>query len=261
MLRATLKPGAPSSLSFVRSALSSLTEHWSQMQSQAAPFMHSAPFATSAIRSPAQLQQQQTEQQQTRQQTHPQQQLHTDHIRALQKDPELRRKVMVNRLLYRSRQRGFLEMDLLVGIWAEKQIPQMSEDTLRQFEVVLDQENPDLYKWLTGQEQPPQDVVENAAYQVSQRSIAPSLTENKPSKHQCARMPLCLCCTVTSSFMIPAVHKSASLQALVKDVSIQLRDHVDRTARAPEGKEWVRGWDDWNKASEAPVESGPAADR
>lgn len=105
-------------------------------------------------------------------------------------------------------------MDLLVGIWAEKQIPQMSEDTLRQFEVVLDQENPDLYKWLTGQEQPPQDVVENSAY-----------------------------------------------QALVKDVATQLRDHVDRTARAPEGKEWVRGWDDWNKASGAPVESGPAADR
>ena len=75
-------------------------------------------------------------------------------------------------------------MDLLVGIWAEKQIPQMSEDTLRQFEVVLDQENPDLYKWLTGQEQPPQDVVENAAYQVSQCSIASSLTENKPSKYK-----------------------------------------------------------------------------
>ena len=104
-----------------------------------------------------------------RQQSHPQQQQYSDHMKAIQQDPDLRRKVLVNRLLYRSRQRGFLEMDLLVGIWAEKQIPQLSESMLQQFEIVLDQENPDLYKWLTGQEQPPQDVAENAAYQVYNR--------------------------------------------------------------------------------------------
>lgn len=46
-------------------------------------------------------------------------------------------------------------------------------------------------------------------------------------------------------------------QALAKDVSLQLRDHIDQTARAPQGKEWVRGWDDWNKASETPVEPTP----
>ena len=43
----------------------------------------------------------------------------------------------------------------------------MSEQLLRQFEAVLDQENPDLYKWLTGQESPPAAMAENAAYQVS----------------------------------------------------------------------------------------------
>lgn len=58
-------------------------------------------------------------------------------------------------------------MDLLVGIWAEKRIPQMGEDNLRQFELILDQENPDLYKWLTGQEQPPADIANNTAYQVT----------------------------------------------------------------------------------------------
>lgn len=45
----------------------------------------------------------------------------------------------------------------------------------------------------------------------------------------------------------------------MKDVSIQLRDHIDQSARAPEGKAWVRGWDDWSKASEVPVEPGPLA--
>ena len=58
-------------------------------------------------------------------------------------------------------------MDLLVGIWAEKRIPQLSEDNLRQFDLILEQENPDLYKWLTGQEQPPADIASNTAYQVS----------------------------------------------------------------------------------------------
>ena len=48
-------------------------------------------------------------------------------------------------------------------------------------------------------------------------------------------------------------------QALAKDVSLQLQDHIDQTARAPQGKEWVRGWDDWNKASELPVEPAPQA--
>lgn len=216
MLRSALTRGAqtPQLLPLVRSSLCSLKDDSSQMHLQAAPFMHSASLDSATSQTSAQLQQQQTEQQRTRQQSHPQQQQYFNHMKAIQQDPELRRKVLVNRLLYRSRQRGFLEMDLLVGIWAEKQIPQLSENMLQQFEIVLDQENPDLYKWLTGQEQPPQDVVENAAY-----------------------------------------------QALFKDVSLQLRDHIDQTARAPEGKEWVRGWDDWNKASETAVKPGPLADK
>lgn len=57
-------------------------------------------------------------------------------------------------------------MDLLVGIWAEKRVPELSEENLHQFELILDQENPDLYKWLTGQEQPPTDIARNTAYQV-----------------------------------------------------------------------------------------------
>lgn len=176
MLRSALTRGAQTSqlLPLVKSSLCSLKDYSSQMHLQAAPFMHSASVDSATSQTSAQLQQQQTEQQRMRQQSHPQQQQYSNHIQAIQQDPELRRKVLVNRLLYRSRQRGFLEMDLLVGIWAEKQIPQLSENMLQQFEIVLDQENPDLYKWLTGQEQPPQDVAENAAYQVYNRQHLPS---------------------------------------------------------------------------------------
>lgn len=46
---------------------------------------------------------------------------------------------MVNKLMYRSKQRGFLELDLLVGLWAEKELKHMSMESLNSFSTVLDQ--------------------------------------------------------------------------------------------------------------------------
>lgn len=72
----------------------------------------------------------------------------------------------VNRLIYRSKQRGFLELDLLVGQWAERSIPKMSPQGLSDAAAFLDEENPDMFKWLTGQEPVPPRLVENIAYLV-----------------------------------------------------------------------------------------------
>lgn len=55
---------------------------------------------------------------------------------------------MINKLLYRSRQRGFLELDLLVGLWAEQEVPKMDTNMLQQFNVVLDQVSPSVIRLL-----------------------------------------------------------------------------------------------------------------
>jgi len=73
----------------------------------------------------------------------------------------------VNRALYRAKQRGFLELDIMVGEWASREMGDpatTSEAFLDAFDEVLDAENPDLFKWLTGQAEAPREVRENEAY-------------------------------------------------------------------------------------------------
>ena len=73
----------------------------------------------------------------------------------------------VNRALYRAKQRGFLELDIVVGEWASREMGDpatTSEAFLDAFDEVLDAENPDLFKWLTGQAEAPREVRENEAY-------------------------------------------------------------------------------------------------
>ena len=62
------------------------------------------------------------------------------------------------RLLYRSKQRGWLEMDIMLGGWAEKNLHHLDKTGLVQFHDILEMENPDLYKWLTNQEPVPAKV-------------------------------------------------------------------------------------------------------
>ena len=61
-------------------------------------------------------------------------------------------------LLYRCKQRGWLELDLILGTWAERHIPTLSDAELQQFESVVRRENPDLMKWLIERAPVPEDV-------------------------------------------------------------------------------------------------------
>ncbi len=77
----------------------------------------------------------------------------------LSEDTKLRR-----RLLYRSQQRGWLELDLVMGEWATKNLEALSKDELHEYSELLDEENPDLFKWFTGQLEAPDRLKNNFAF-------------------------------------------------------------------------------------------------
>merc|ERR1712151_1269189 len=71
-------------------------------------------------------------------------------------DIERRRK----RLLWRARCRGWLELDVLMGKFCDKHIWEFEDDKLDLLEEVLELENPDLFKWFTGQAAIPAEILD-----------------------------------------------------------------------------------------------------
>jgi succinate dehydrogenase assembly factor 2 len=53
------------------------------------------------------------------------------------------------RLIYRSKQRGWLEVDLLLGTWAYQFVPNLTEEELDQFEDFVNMETIDIYNVIT----------------------------------------------------------------------------------------------------------------
>ncbi|CBI35625.3 unnamed protein product, partial [Vitis vinifera] len=94
---------------------------------------------------------------------------------------------LFNRLLYRSKQRGFLELDLVLGKWVEEHIHSMDHNGIKSLVHVLDLENPDLWKWLTGQEQPPEAVSINPVFCAVREKVMNNL--NSHSAPETRAMP------------------------------------------------------------------------
>ncbi|MAU57775.1 succinate dehydrogenase assembly factor 2 [Gammaproteobacteria bacterium] len=59
-----------------------------------------------------------------------------------------------NRLIYRSWHRGTKELDLILGNFISENIDVMSDDEIREFEALLNSEDPDIYKWIVKFETP-----------------------------------------------------------------------------------------------------------
>eukprot|EP00742_Colponemidia_sp_Colp-10_P005254 GILJ01005612.1.p1 GENE.GILJ01005612.1~~GILJ01005612.1.p1 ORF type:complete len:140 (-),score=19.92 GILJ01005612.1:249-641(-) len=72
--------------------------------------------------------------------------------------PELDLEAVRRQLMYRSRQRGWLELDIIIGEWAQKNLNTLDRDQLLEYQKVLEMENPDLFKWLAGQEPIPPEA-------------------------------------------------------------------------------------------------------
>ena len=62
------------------------------------------------------------------------------------------------RARYRSWHRGTREMDLILGPFADAEVAGLTPDELGQYEAVLDQPDPDLYKWITGEREAPPEL-------------------------------------------------------------------------------------------------------
>ncbi|MBC8239250.1 MAG: succinate dehydrogenase assembly factor 2 [Alphaproteobacteria bacterium] len=69
----------------------------------------------------------------------------------MQEDLEIRRK----RLRYHSWHRGTKELDLVLGQFAERHLPAMSEAEMALYEAILDENEHDIYAWLAGRETVP----------------------------------------------------------------------------------------------------------
>lgn len=64
--------------------------------------------------------------------------------------------VRQRRIIYRSKQRGWLELDILFGGWAVKHVPNMKDEaSIAQVEMLLDAETPHVLKWILKQEPTP----------------------------------------------------------------------------------------------------------
>ena len=66
------------------------------------------------------------------------------------------REVRIKRLIYRSSYTGMKETDLLLGQFAARHLPELSDDDLDMFEALLDAGDPRILAWVQGDEQVPE---------------------------------------------------------------------------------------------------------
>ena len=62
------------------------------------------------------------------------------------------------RLKIRSWHRGTREMDLILGRFADRHLPAMDRGQLDSYALLLEESDPDIYDWLTGQKTPPEMI-------------------------------------------------------------------------------------------------------
>ena len=64
----------------------------------------------------------------------------------------------LKRLRMRAWRRGMKEMDLILGRFADTHLDQMDDAALTRFDALLGEYDQDLYRWVTGNTEPPEDI-------------------------------------------------------------------------------------------------------
>lgn len=73
-------------------------------------------------------------------------------------DPDNPLETARKRLMFRSWHRGTREMDLLLGRFAERNLPAFSRGQLERFEALLEYPDSDIYDWMNGRKAPPVEL-------------------------------------------------------------------------------------------------------
>lgn len=66
--------------------------------------------------------------------------------------------VLRKRLVYNSRKRGILETDLLLSSWAAKNLENLDLKSLKEYEILLHENDWSIYYWLTKAMEPPEHI-------------------------------------------------------------------------------------------------------
>ena len=84
----------------------------------------------------------------------------------------------LKRLRLRSWRRGIREMDLILGSFADARLAGLDAATLDTFDAMLEENDQDLYCWISGQEPPPDRLAplvnRIAAYMEAEGGIVPT---------------------------------------------------------------------------------------
>lgn len=66
----------------------------------------------------------------------------------------------LKRLRMRSMRRGIKEMDIILSAFADDHLASMSDAELLQYDSLLNENDQDLYQWVTGQHSPPDELAD-----------------------------------------------------------------------------------------------------
>ena len=83
------------------------------------------------------------------------------------------------RLIFRSWHRGTREMDLIMGSFAEVNLPAMDEGALDLYEELLHTSDPDVYDWISGQK----PVPANRMNPVIEKLLSHNYADHSPAGH------------------------------------------------------------------------------